>query len=47
MKILFYESIEVELEIFRKLQKVFNSSIFLIYYNLIRFLFVNLDASKR
>ncbi len=38
---------EVELEAFKDLKVAFSSSTFLIYFNKIRILFINLDTLKK
>lgn len=47
VKILFYEPIKTKLDFFRQIKKIFNNPIFLIHYNLLKYLFINLDAFKQ
>ena len=47
IKIIFYAFTKLEVEVFRKLQKTFVNFFFLIYYDFIKFLFVNLNVFKK
>ena len=44
--ITYYDFIKEEINIFKNIKKAFTKSIFFIYYDLLRFLFIDLNISK-